>query len=103
VEERPRRRGQPGRLIRDRLPPEIVDRSKTPMPIPRDPRTVETQLALARELLLGPEARTAGYYDAGRVADFLAGRGVFEGVGMLTVWKVSMYLITLELLQRAYP
>ena len=91
------------RLIRDRLPTEIVDRAKTPMPIPRDPRTVEAQLALARELLLGPGSRTAAYYDAARVRDFLDGRGAFEGVGALTVWKVSMYLITLELLQRCYP
>ena len=73
------------------------------MPIPRDPRTVQAQLGLARELVLGPEARTRAYYDAGRVEDFLGGRGAFEGVGMLTVWKVSMYLITLELLQRSYP
>jgi asparagine synthase (glutamine-hydrolysing) len=91
------------RLIRDRLPAEIVDRAKTPMPIPRDPRTVQAQLALARELVLGNDARTAGYYDAGRVEDFLEGRGAFEGVGMLAVWKVSMYLITLELLQRSFP
>ena len=91
------------RLIRGRLPAQIVDRTKTPMPIPRDPRTVQAQLGLARELVLGPEARTRAYYDAGRVEDFLGGRGAFEGVGMLTVWKVSMYLITLELLQRSYP
>jgi len=64
---------------------------------------VQAQLGLARELVLGPEARTRAYYDAGRVEDFLGGRGAFEGVGMLTVWKVSMYLITLELLQRSYP
>ena len=38
--------------VREFLPAEIVDRGKTPMPIPRDPRTIAAQVALTRELLL---------------------------------------------------
>jgi asparagine synthase (glutamine-hydrolysing) len=89
--------------VREFLPAEIVDRSKTPMPIPRDPRTIAAQVALTRELLFSPASRSACYYDMARVGEFLDGRGAFEGISMLTVWKVSMYLITLELLHRAYP
>jgi asparagine synthase (glutamine-hydrolysing) len=89
--------------VREFLPAEIIDRGKTPMPIPRDPRTIAAQVALTRELLLSPASRSACYYDLARVGEFLDGRGAFEGINMLTVWKVSMYLITLELLHRGYP
>jgi asparagine synthase (glutamine-hydrolysing) len=89
--------------VREFLPAEIIGRSKTPMPIPRDPRTIAAQVALTRELLLSPGSRSAGYYDLARVGEFLDGRGAFEGISMLTVWKVSMYLVTLELLHREYP
>jgi asparagine synthase (glutamine-hydrolysing) len=101
------RDGQTKYLFKQRvgefLPAEIVGRGKTPMPIPRDPRTIATQVALTRELLLSPDSRSACYYDLARVGEFLEGRGAFEGIGMLTVWKVSMYLVTLELLHRVYP
>ena len=60
-------------------------------------------MALTRELLLSPDSRSACYYDLARVGEFLEGRGAFEGISMLTVWKVSMYLVTLELLHREYP
>ena len=40
--------------VREFLPAEIVDRSKTHMPIPRDPCTIATQVALTKELLLSP-------------------------------------------------
>ncbi len=84
------------------LPSMIIDRKKTPMPIPRDPETLLRQTRLTREMICDPNSRTAAYYDLRRVNDFLDRRAEFEGIDALSIWKVSMYLITLELLHRIY-
>jgi asparagine synthase (glutamine-hydrolysing) len=84
------------------LPDEILHRKKAHMPIPRDPVSLLRQVQLTRDLVLSPEARTRAYYDAARVDDFLDRKGTFEGVGMVTVWQVSLYLLTLELHHRVF-
>ncbi len=84
------------------IPPEVLARRKAHLPIPRDPRSMATQVELARELLLGPGARTARYFDPVKVGAFLQRRDDFEGTDALTVWQVSLNLITLELLYRQY-
>jgi asparagine synthase (glutamine-hydrolysing) len=90
------------RMLTEFLPPAMLQRRKTHMPIPRDPLSVYRQVALAKELLLGPEARSAHYFDRPQLADFLDRRGSFEDVSLLAIWQISMYLITLELLHRVY-
>ena len=89
-------------VIRNLLPPAVIQRKKTPLPIPRDPETLRRQLQLTRELLTEPGARTAAYYDVPSVLDFLDNTNEFAGVDALCVWKVSMYLLTLELLHRVF-
>jgi asparagine synthase (glutamine-hydrolysing) len=88
--------------VKDFLPPEILQRRKTPMPVPRDPDTLLTHLRVTREALFGSDARSTGWYDLRRVDDFLQRRNEFAGVDALCVWKVSMYLLTLELLHRTF-
>jgi asparagine synthase (glutamine-hydrolysing) len=90
------------RAMRDRVPQEILERRKTHLPMPRDPASIVRQLDLARELLLDPSARTRRYFDADRLAQFISRDRVRSGTDMLTTWQVSMNLITLELLHRAY-
>jgi asparagine synthase (glutamine-hydrolysing) len=90
------------RMLAGFLPSAILERRKTHMPIPRDPRSVYRQVDLTRALLLAPEARSAHYLDRRQLADFLDRRREFEGVPLLAVWQITMYLITLELLHRAY-
>jgi asparagine synthase (glutamine-hydrolysing) len=90
------------RVLRDIIPDEILDRPKTPMPIPRDPATVDRQLRLARELLSAEGAMSAAYLDPKRVELFLDRRDMFASTDTLTLWKVSMYLITLEILCREF-
>jgi asparagine synthase (glutamine-hydrolysing) len=86
--------------IKDLVPREVLERRKTHLPMPRDPRAVTRQLGLARELLGHSGTRTARYFDSGRLARFLDVRaGV---VDMLTVWQISMNLITLELVYRQF-
>jgi asparagine synthase (glutamine-hydrolysing) len=89
-------------VVKDLLPAEILARRKTPMPIPRDPDTLRHQTRLTRELVCVPDARTRAYFDRSRVLDFLERRGEFEQADALCVWKVSMYLLTLELLHRVF-
>ena len=89
------------RILKDLVPDEVLSRRKTHLPIPRDPGSVSRQLARARELLLSPAARTARYFDPARLRSFLAANG-HGAVDTLTVWQVSMNLITLELVHRAY-
>ena len=89
------------RILKDLVPSEVLSRRKTHLPMPRDPGSVARQLALARELLLTPAARTARYFDPARLRSFLAGTGN-SASDALTVWQVSMNLITLELVHRAY-
>jgi asparagine synthase (glutamine-hydrolysing) len=84
------------------VPEDVITRNKTHMPIPRDPRSVFEQLDLVRELVLSDEARTAAYFDGGRVRDLLERRGGFESVDMVTLWQITMYLITLELNHRVF-
>ena len=90
------------RVVGDLIPPEVIHRRKTHMPIPRDPVSVGGQMRLARELLLASDARTASYYDRGRLRDFLDHAGGFHDVDMVAVWQISMYLITLELNHRVF-
>jgi asparagine synthase (glutamine-hydrolysing) len=90
------------RAVEGLLPPEILHRKKAHMPIPRDPVSLLRQVQLTRELVLAPGARTRAYYDAARVDDFLERRNAFAEVGMVTVWQVSLYLITLELHHRVF-
>jgi asparagine synthase (glutamine-hydrolysing) len=90
------------RAIEGLLPPEILHRKKAHMPIPRDPVSLLRQVRLTRELVLAPGARTRAYYDAAQVDDFLERRNAFAEVGMVTVWQVSLYLITLELHHRVF-
>lgn len=89
-------------VVQGLLPDEILNRPKAHMPIPRDPVSLLRQVQLTRDLVLTPSARTRGYFDAGRVSDFLDRKGLFEDVGMVTVWQVSLYLITLELHHRVF-
>jgi asparagine synthase (glutamine-hydrolysing) len=89
-------------VVKHLLPEEILTRRKTPMPIPRDPETLRRQTRLTRELVCASDARTRAYFDGSRVLDFLERRGEFEHVDALCVWKVSMYLLTLELLHRVF-
>jgi asparagine synthase (glutamine-hydrolysing) len=84
------------------LPAAILQRRKTHMPIPRDPRSVYHQVALTRDLLLGPEARSLRYFDRAQVADFLERRRAYSNVPLIAVWQITMQLITLELLCRAF-
>lgn len=84
------------------LPQAILTRRKTHMPIPRDPRSVYRQIALARELLLGPDSRSRRYFDQQQLADFLAGHHSFAAVPFVAIWQITMYLITLEYLHRVY-
>ncbi len=89
-------------VVKHLLPAEIVTRRKTPMPIPRDPETLIRHTRLTRELVCASDARTRAYFDRSRVLDFLERRGEFQQADALCVWKVSMYLLTLELLHRAF-
>jgi asparagine synthase (glutamine-hydrolysing) len=84
------------------VPDEVITRTKTHMPIPRDPRSVFEQLDMVRDLVLSEGARTASYFDPGRVRDLLERRGGFESVDMVTLWQITMYLITLELNHRVF-
>ncbi len=84
------------------VPDEVITRSKTHMPIPRDPQSVFDQLDMVRDLVLSDGARTASYFDPGRVRDLLERRGGFESVDMVTLWQITMYLITLELNHRVF-
>jgi asparagine synthase (glutamine-hydrolysing) len=90
------------RAIRGLVPDEVIERRKTHMPIPRDPTTVASQMALTRELLLDPAARTAGWFNRDRVEGLLSRTGPFEGLDMVGVWQLTMYLITLELTNRVF-
>jgi asparagine synthase (glutamine-hydrolysing) len=89
-------------LLKGYLPDAVLTRTKSHMPIPRDPRSIRRQVALTRQLVLGPETRSRRFFDPAKLEDFLALRGEFEGVPMLAVWQITMYLITLELLHRAF-
>lgn len=88
--------------IQDLLPAEIIGRKKTPLPIPRDPKTLGAQVRMARELLGAPDARSAGCFDLGKVHAFLDQRDEFQHLDALAVWQVSMYLVTMELLFREF-
>jgi asparagine synthase (glutamine-hydrolysing) len=90
------------RMLTGFLPSAILQRRKTHMPIPRDPASVYRQVALAKELLLAPAARTALYFDRPQLADFLLRRHAFEDVSLLAIWQITQYLITLELLHQVY-
>jgi asparagine synthase (glutamine-hydrolysing) len=90
------------RAVKDLLPPAVIQRKKTPLPIPRDPETLRRHLQLTRDVLSGPDARTRDYYDMRQVADFLDNSNDFAAVDSLCIWKVSMYLLTLELLHRRF-
>jgi asparagine synthase (glutamine-hydrolysing) len=90
------------KAIRGFVPDEVITRSKTHMPIPRDPQSVLGQLDMVRELVLSGQARTAPYFDAGRLRDLLERRGPFESVDMVALWQITMYLITLELNHRVF-
>ena len=90
------------RALRNLLPAEILQRRKTPMPIPRDPKTLLDHVQMTRDLVCGPDARSRDYYDVRRVRAFLDRRDEYTGVDSLCVWKVSTYLLTLELLHRVF-
>jgi asparagine synthase (glutamine-hydrolysing) len=90
------------RMLTGVLPPAILQRRKTHMPIPRDPASVYRQIALAKELLLAPAARSAHYFDRQRLTDFLNRRHAFEDISLLAIWQITLYLTTLELLHRSY-
>jgi asparagine synthase (glutamine-hydrolysing) len=90
------------RMLAGFLPPAIVHRRKTHMPIPRDPASVFRQVTLAKELLLAPEAHSVQYLDRRQLADFLHRRHAFENVSMLATWQITLYLTTLELWHRVY-
>jgi asparagine synthase (glutamine-hydrolysing) len=90
------------RMLVGFLPQAILQRCKTHMPIPRDPPSVYRQIALAKDLLLSPDTRSAHYFDRAQLADFLDRRHAFEDISLLAIWQISMYLITLELLHRVY-
>lgn len=88
--------------IQGLVPVEVLDRRKTHLPMPRDPAAIVRQLELARNLLLSPESRSARYFDVARLTQFLDGRSARSRPDTLTLWQVSMNLITLELLHRAF-
>ena len=90
------------RALRGILPPEILERKKTPMPIPRDPATLLAHVQMTRDLLCAHDARSRDYYDMPRVLNFLERKGEFADIDSLCVWKVSTYLLTLELLHRVF-
>jgi asparagine synthase (glutamine-hydrolysing) len=90
------------RAIRTLVPDAVIQRKKTHMPIPRDPRSVFRQLDWARSLLFDAESRTAHYYDLGRMDDFLGRRNGFADVDMVAVWQITLYLVTLELHHRVF-
>jgi asparagine synthase (glutamine-hydrolysing) len=90
------------RAMKDYIPSQILQRRKTHLPMPRDPASVVRQLDLARELLLGPSSRTLRYFDRDRLEQFIARDRVRSGTDMLTTWQVTMNLVTLELVHRAY-
>jgi asparagine synthase (glutamine-hydrolysing) len=90
------------RMLTGFLPQAILQRRKTHMPIPHDPASVYRQVAMAKDLLLGADTRSAQYFDRQQLADFLDRRHAFEDVSQLALWQISMYLITLELLHRVY-
>jgi asparagine synthase (glutamine-hydrolysing) len=89
-------------LVAPLLPIDIVRRRKSHLPIPRDPAAVRQQFALAGQLLLGPAARTAHYFDRDQIRDMLAGEGSFARLGMVRTWQLTLYLITCELHHRAF-
>jgi asparagine synthase (glutamine-hydrolysing) len=89
-------------VVQELLPAEIIHRKKTPLPIPRDPKTLGGQVRRARELLGAAESRSADCFDLDRVNAFLDQRDEFQQVDALAVWQVSMYLITMELLFREF-
>jgi len=85
------------KMMAGRIPDGVIHRQKTHMPIPRDPTTVTNQIQMVRELLMAPGSRTAGYFDLGALDHFLRRTGAFEGTDMVTMWQITMYLISLEL------
>ncbi len=89
-------------MLRDFLPPAILTRSKSHLPIPRDPQAVYRQIALTRELLLGPHSQTLRYFAQTKLSDFLDGRNGFENIPFVAKWQITLYLITLEYLHRIY-
>jgi asparagine synthase (glutamine-hydrolysing) len=88
--------------LRGFLPDPLLARSKTHLPIPRDPGSMLRQLALTRELLLAPDARSRRYFDRNRLAAFLDRRDEFAEVPFLAVWQITLYLLTLEQLLRVF-
>ena len=84
------------------LPDALLTRSKTHLPIPRDPGSMLRQMALTRELLLAPDSRSRRYFDRAQLAAFLDRRDDFAEVPFLAVWQITMYLLTLEQLLRVY-
>ena len=58
-------------------------------------------MALVQQLLLEPESKISRFIDQPRLREFLGYKGN-RRQDMLTVWQVTMILITLELLLRAY-
>jgi len=90
------------RAIAALVPPEVIARRKTHMPIPRDPRSVLGQIERTRELLLAPEARAVRYFDRARVRDLLERRGEFAEADLVGVWQLTHQLITLELHHRVF-
>jgi asparagine synthase (glutamine-hydrolysing) len=90
------------KMLQGFLPDSILYRKKTHMPIPRDPSSVFHQLQLTRDLLLSPNSRAISYFDRMQLVDFLERKNEFEGIDLLTLWQISMYLLTLELLHRVY-
>jgi asparagine synthase (glutamine-hydrolysing) len=84
------------------LPDALLTRSKTHLPIPRDPGSMLRQLNLTRELLLGLDARSVRFFDRGRLTAFLDRRDEFTAVPFLAVWQITLYLLTLEQLLRVF-
>jgi asparagine synthase (glutamine-hydrolysing) len=90
------------KMLQGFLPEPILHRKKTHMPIPRDPQSVFKQIQLTRDLLLSPGSRSIQYFDRQQLADFLDRKNTFEELDLLTMWQISMYLITLELLHQVF-
>ena len=84
------------------VPRRVIERPKSHMPIPRDPRTLRRQLDLVTELVLAEGSRTAPYYDRGRVAALLAREAPYAGVDGAALWQITMQLITLEIHHRVF-
>ena len=60
-----------------------------PPPIPRDPPSVYRQVALAKDLLLGPGTHSAHYFDRAQLTDFPDRRHAFEDISLIGTLTAS--------------